>query len=134
MSLALFFPIPVNAAEIRVPQDVADLLLAIDLAVEGDEIIVSPGDWSVPINFNGKNIILRSSEGPEVTRLIGTGSGSVVRFVSGEISEAVLEGFTIESGGGTVTPSGLLGGGILILNSTPTIRNCILEKIGRAHV
>ena len=128
MSLILIFPFPVNAAEILVPQDVADLLQAIELAVEGDEIIVSPGDWSVPINFNGKNITLRSSEGPEVTRLIGMGSESVVRFDSGEISDAVLEGFTIESGGGTVTPSGLLGGGILILNSTPTIRNCIIEN------
>ena len=46
-----------NAAEILVPQDVPQINTAIDLALEGDEIIVSPGDWPAPINFNGKNII-----------------------------------------------------------------------------
>lgn len=88
-----------NAAEILVPQDVPQINTAIDLALEGDEIIVSPGDWPAPINFNGKNIIVRSSEGPEVTRLVGSGNGSVVSFISGEISGATLEGFTIQSGG-----------------------------------
>ncbi|MGB1396538.1 MAG: hypothetical protein ACPG7R_01735, partial [Planctomycetota bacterium] len=83
-----------NAAEILVPQDVPQINTAIDLALEGDEIIVSPGDWPAPINFNGKNIIVRSSEGPEVTRLVGNGIGSVVSFISGEISGATLEGFT----------------------------------------
>ena len=117
-----------NAAEILVPQDVPQINTAIDLALEGDEIIVSPGDWPAPINFNGKNIIVRSSEGPEVTRLVGSGNGSVVSFISGEISGATLEGFTIQSGGGTQTANGLLGGGILIMNSYPTIRNCIIEN------
>lgn len=117
-----------QAAEIFVPQDVSQIAEAIELAVEGDEIIVSPGDWAAPINFNGKNIVLRSSEGPEITRLLGNGNGTVVSFISGEISTATLEGFTIESGGGTLTPTGVLGGGILIQNSNPTIRNCIIEN------
>ncbi len=118
----------VNAAEILVPQDVPQIADAIDLALDGDEIIVSPGDWQTPINFNGKNIVVRSSEGPESTHLVGNGNGSVVSFISGEVSGATLEGFTIHSGGGTLTTNGLLGGGILIMNSYPTIRDCIIEN------
>ena len=124
----LCWPMTVKGAEILVPQDVSQISAAIDLALDGDEIIVSPGDWPEPINFNGKNIIVRSSEGPEVTRLIGNGNGSVVSFISGEISGATLEGFTLQSGGGTLTANGLLGGGILIMNSYPTIRDCIIEN------
>lgn len=116
------------AVDIRVPQDVPSISDAISLATEGDEIIVAPGDWPAPIDFMGKNISLRSSEGPEVTHLVGNGSDSVVRFNSGEISSALLEGFTIRAGGGTLTPSGLRGGGVLILNSAPTIRNCVIEN------
>ena len=118
---------PVFSVEILVPQDVANIPAAVELAANGDEIVVSPGDWSGPIDFLGKSIILRSSAGPDVTRLVGTAQDSVVKFVSGESSLAILDGFSIHSGGGAVTANGICGGGILILNSTPLIRNCVVE-------
>ena len=40
---------------------------AISAAVDGDEIVVAPGTYPETINFLGKLITLRSSDGPDVT-------------------------------------------------------------------
>ena len=55
----------------------------IDESVNGDEVIVGPGTYNETINFNGKAIELRSSNGADVTIINATGvSGTVVRCVS----------------------------------------------------
>ena len=70
-------------------------------AGNGDEIIVAPGSYNECINFNGKAITLRSSDGADVTTIDGTGlSCSLVKCENGEGSDTVLEGFTITGGGG----------------------------------
>jgi predicted outer membrane repeat protein len=93
----------------------------IDAAVNGDTICVKPGTYSGNINFNGKRITLVSSGGPTVTILNGGGLGSVVAFNHSEAADSVLDGFQIVNG----RASG--GGGILILDASPVIRNCILK-------
>lgn len=100
----------------------------IDAAVEGEIVLVYPGTYVENINFNGKNITLRSTNGPEVTIIDGNGNGSTVTFASGETS-AVLNGFTIINGSGTLNDSGhRVGGGIACrYNSTPTLMNLIIE-------
>ncbi len=48
---------------------------AIDNAVNTDEIVVAPGTYFEPINFLGKAITLRSSDGPDVTIVNANGMG-----------------------------------------------------------
>jgi len=79
-------------------------------------------DWNENIDFLGKPIVLYALDGPEHTHLVGDGTTSVVRFTSGETSEAAIIGFTIRDGGNL---GGTLGGGIRIDNgSSPAVIGC----------
>lgn len=97
-------------------------------ALNGDEIIVSPGTYNELINFIGKAVHLHSSGGVEVTTLDGTGlDGSVVTCITGEGSDTILEGFTITGGTGTwcVIDSDLYcGGGMYMVDASPTVSDC----------
>lgn len=99
---------------------------AIDAAASGDTIFVKPGHYIELINFKGKNVVLRSTNGPDVTVLDGDHAGSVVTIRTGEGPGAVLEGFTIINGTGTSNGSVTIGGGITTLNTSPTIRGNVL--------
>ncbi len=90
---------------------------AIDNAVDTDEIVVAPGTYLETINFLGKAITVRSSDGPEVTIIDAQGAGTVVICGSGEGSDTVLEGFTITNGVGA-------GAGMRNLGASPTVTNC----------
>lgn len=92
----------------------------------GQTILVYPGTYRESINFNGKLISVMSRKGAEKTVIDGT--GSVVRFDSGENFETVLDGFTIKNGTGTYYSFQVVGGGIFCLDSSPTIRNSVLTE------
>ena len=98
---------------------------AINAAMDGDEIVVAPGTYVETINFNGKAITVRSSDGAEVTIIDGTGFFHVVQCVSGEGLDTVLDGFTI-TGGHAQGPAGRnnTGGGMYNHTSSPTVTNC----------
>jgi parallel beta-helix repeat protein len=101
---------------------------AIDNAVDTDEIIVAPGTYLEMIDFLGKAVALRSSGGPEVTIIDGTGNFHVVRCVSQEGPDTVLEGFTITGGNAEDWdwPDNN-GGGIILDSSSPTVTNCTIS-------
>jgi hypothetical protein len=100
---------------------------AIDAATDTDTILVQPGTYNEVINFNGKAITLRSSGGRDVTTIMG--GGSVVKCVSGEGPDSVLDGFTITDGtGDPSSTSARRGGGMLNINSSPTVLNCTFEN------
>ena len=107
---------------------------AIDDADTNNTIEVSPGTYYENIDFNGKNINLRSTNptNPDVvasTIIDGGGNGSVVTFSSGEGTGAVLQGFTITNGSGTEEePDWICGGGIYVFNSSPAITGNIISK------
>jgi len=98
---------------------------AIDAASKGDAVVIAPGTYHETINFLGKAITVRTSDGPVVTILDGTGlSGSVVLCVANEGPESVLEGFTITGGTGDTSSGFSRGGALYVREGRPTIRNC----------
>jgi hypothetical protein len=113
----------------------------IDVAVPGDVVVVTPGEYviTVPITFRGKAIAVRSEAGPDRTTIrmgIPTDPrrASVVIFENSETAASVLEGFTITGGKGywhtdpLPAASGLCGGGIACVGTSPTIVACIITK------
>ncbi len=106
---------------INVPGDYSTIQGAIDAAVDGDNVLVQPGTYHENINFNGKSILVISSDGADATIIDGNQSGSVVTFTSGEGENSRLEGFTITNGSGNNDTE---GGGIYCTESSPSIVNC----------
>ena len=87
-----------SAEIIYVPNDYPTIRSAINAASDGDEIIVAPGTYNEAVDFLGKTIILRSSQGPDVTVIDGENqSDPVVTCDSGEGPATRLEGFTVSS-------------------------------------
>ncbi len=114
------------AAVINVPGDQPTIQAGIDAAVNGDEVVVAPGTYFETINFLGKAITLRSSGGPAVTTIDGTGNLHVAQCVSGEGPDTVLSGFVITGGNANdelAFPNNS-GGGMLNLGTSPTVTNC----------
>jgi hypothetical protein len=118
----------VMAADILVPQDASTIQDAINLANTGDRVLVSAGTYSEQIDFAGKDLVIESVDGPEVTIIDGNGAlGHVVTLVSGESTNAALRGFTVRGGFGEAGSMGAgPGGGVLIDNAALTIDNCII--------
>lgn len=110
---------------INVPGDFSTIQAAIDAALDDDEIAVAPGTYFEAINLLGKSLTLRSTDGAEVTTIDGTGTkSSVVKCISGEDHDTVIDGFTVTGGTGTDFGAGTVGGGIVISNSDPYVTNC----------
>jgi len=103
------------AATLHVPDDYPTIQEAIDVAANGDIILVAPDTYVENINFLGKDIKVKSEKGPGVTVINGNRMGSVVTFQSEESIDAILEGFHLTNGFSNA------GGGILCENSAPTI-------------
>lgn len=109
-----------HGATIDVPAGQSTIQGAINVAEDGDIIVVAPGTYFETIDFLGKSITLRSSGGPAATVIDGSGfNSSVVRCVNGEGASTVLEGFTVTGGDADI------GGGMLNIGSSPTIIDCI---------
>ena len=134
-----------RAEVLNVPVDYSTIQEAIDNAVVGDTVLVAPGTYFENINYRGKNITVTSQyildyDTSFINTTIIDGSqpdhpdtASCVLFISGENNTAVLAGFTITGGKGTIWEDehgpGYFyreGGGILIQNSSPTIRNNVI--------
>ena len=116
--LTVAFVTTARADIINVPRDFLTIQEAIDMAMNGDEVVVAPGTYNEVIDFLGKAIIVRSTDGPDVTIIDARQTGTVVTCDSDEGPGSVLEGFTITNG------SAGLGGGMRNANSSPTVTNC----------
>ena len=120
------------ATIINVPADIDSIQGGINLASDGDTVLVADGLYYENINFRGKAITVASlfitdRDTNHINNTIIDGSqhsnpdsGSVVFFVSGEDTTSVLCGFTIRGGTGTNTMAvGLMwraGGGVFCTN------------------
>jgi hypothetical protein len=121
---------------------------------------VAPGAYSGngnrDIEFRGKEVTVRSSNGPEETIIDCSGPGGTpgngtpgghrgnrgFYFHEAENSDSVLRGFTIRGGGipgsgipsdnanWKMNPTHPIGGGIYCEYSSPTIIDCVIEACG----
>lgn len=101
----------------------------ITAAADGDTVVVGPGTYVENIRFEGKNIVLRSTNpsDPEVVRgtiIDGGGVDSVVSFSGTEGQSCVLAGFTIQNG--RADYGGGVRGGTQDSQTLATIRNNII--------
>ena len=118
---------------IHVPTDAPTIQAAIDMAKNGDTVLVAPGTYHENINFEGKSITVTSgatsTSGASQTIIDASGDGPVVMFDTGEGPAAKLNGFIIE-GGHDDSSTCSYGGGIYINNGSPTIiNNVILQNL-----
>lgn len=120
-----------NSTTLKVPDDYLTIQAAMDAAVAFDIILVAPGTYVENIDFKGKAVSLKSSDGPEHTVIDGGDPanpdlGSVVLFNKGEGSDSLLEGFTLTNGLGFWMGSFACGGGIYCDSSSPTITENVI--------
>mgnify|MGYP006281625885 CR=1 FL=1 len=115
-------PMRLFPGPIYVPKDFRSVQMAIDMAMEGAEIIVSPGTYHENLRFNGKNLILKSTDpgNQDVvsqTIIRGSSSSTPTILFAGTENSSIVNGLTISHG------SGIMGNGASV-----TIKNCIIEE------
>jgi hypothetical protein len=106
--------------------DAGTIQAGIDLASNGDIVMVAPGTYrgagNVNLNFNGKNITLQSDAGAGQTIIDCQQAAPGIRFANGEGFDAVLDGFTIKNARGNK------GAGIYVSGASPMICYCVLTN------
>jgi len=135
--MVMFFSSFLLATTINVPADIGTIQGGIDLATNGDTVLVQPGTYMENIDFNGKNIVVGSlmlitGDTSYISQTIIDGDipyrRSVVLFVNGEDSTTVLCGFTIVNGYNVGSGFGVhAGGGILCMGASPILSNIVVK-------
>ena len=97
----------------------------IDVASDGDTVLVAAGTYTGAgnrqLNFAGKSVVLRASDGPATTRIDCGGVWSrAFDFYSLETPATAVVGFTISNGLRDYA------GAIYCWSSHPQIRNCVI--------
>jgi len=116
-----------TANTIYIPSDQPTIQAGIDAALESDTVLVAPGtytgDGNRDLNFQGKNIVLMSEGGRDVTivdcQATTTDRHRGFYFGNGETEAAVIQGFTFTGGYETVGAGGLCDDA-----TSPTIKDC----------
>ena len=88
---------------------------------DGDTILVYPGLYQETLGIAGKNVLIKSIQGFQMTTLWPDSSGGkqVIFIASG-----ILQGFTIEQG----APSYAKPGGGIYITQNGTVQNCYITR------
>lgn len=89
---------------------------AIDGAVNGDEIMVHDGIYYERAYINGKDLTLRSQNGPDVTVVDGSDERPGITLYN---SDSIIQGFTAQNTHGSA---------LYARNGTVTFQNCIVRN------
>ncbi len=122
----------VHAAILNVPSEYSSIQIGIDSSSVGDTVLVQPGTYVENINYNGKNItvaslFLTTQDTSYISQTVidGDSVDSVVKFISGEDSTALLSGFSVTNGYADFPYE--YGGGIFCTQSScPVLSNLIV--------
>lgn len=101
---------------------------AIQAALDGDEVVVASGTYHELIDFLGKAIVVRSSDGPKATTIDALGlGGSAVTCIG---CSGTLQGFTVAGGTGTLDPffNQVAGGGIYMVGGSLQVTDLVLMQ------
>ncbi|MCP4833743.1 MAG: hypothetical protein GY895_03170, partial [Phycisphaera sp.] len=122
--------IPDSCEALDVPADYATIQGAIDAAPDGGLVLVAPGTYNESLLYpaDGREIVLASSGGADVTTIDGSGiTASVIEVSGGQTIRSRVEGFTITGGTtGSVIPGlpAFFGGGLLVTRSDLEVFDC----------
>lgn len=142
--LAVILAGVIHARVLHVPSVYPTIQQAIEASVPGDTVLVAEGLYYGQVNFLGKKPLLVTSHyllDADSTHIYNTildgnhltdlNDASVVKFVNGEDTTSILQGFTIRNGKGTLVDDGGLlvryGGGIIITDCGAKISHCIIK-------
>ncbi len=105
----------IQATVINIPDDYETINEGIAASIDGDTVLVAPGEYEEIISLQGKNILLTSSNGPNASIIAGA-----VLFENGEDSTCVLRGFKIVGNSGY--------SGVQCNNTSPIIEGNIITE------
>ena len=133
----IFFGVPVICLSktIYVPGNYPTIQQAIDASVNGDTVLVAPGTYKETFDYKQKAITVKSSNGPFETVIDGNNLGKVVCIYA---SGAMLEGFTITNGIGSIVSLGGYPTSPIVIKSNIFTRNvgkCIdISGLGNVEI
>ncbi len=129
-ALPTFLALAASGAIINVPADEPTIQAAIDVAVDGDVVVVAPGTYigasNRDLDFGGRAITVRSTDPGNAQVVAATvinclQAGRGFHLHSGEGTDTVIDGLTIINGFALDGPGVFMEDG-----SGATIRNCVL--------
>jgi len=114
---------------VRVPLDQPTIREGVSAASSGDTVLIAPGTYTGPLNtgisFDGKDLVVVSEAGAELTIIDCEGAGRAFDIDGGETDASVIEGLTVTNGYAYSYMD--CGGGVRIRGASPTIRNCVFS-------
>ena len=114
---------PIIGPTIIVPDDFPTIQEAVNVARNGNTVLVKPGVYVENLEIKKKTITLRSTDGPEATIIDGSGASMpAVKFANVSKSNSTIQGFTIRDGSGTD------GGGIKCIKHKLTITDNVITE------
>ncbi len=123
LCLLLFVVLPASAVVIHVPADQSTIARGIAAAQSGDTVLVACGTYPEHDLVMRSGVCLRAESGSCVTIDAGRAGRAILCQA---VDAVVIEGFTVTGGNasGADWQSGC-GGGILISDCSPLIRDCV---------
>jgi len=114
---------------LNVPEEFLTIQDAINVAANGDTVVVADGTYTglgnKNLDFLGKAITVRSANGPQKTIIDCQYDGAGFAFERGEGPESIVDGFTITHANGEDI---YYYGAITCYAGFPTITNCIITN------